>query len=344
MMNACMDDVFGRAKGGKARAEVMTPTERTDAARKAAAARWAGPTISATHVGTLKIGDAEIPCAVLEDGTRLLTQAGFLGALGRSTKPKGRSQTVADGLPPFLNTISLQPLITPEIVKSTVPVVFRTVTGAKALGYRAELLPQVCNLFLEARDQDLLAEQQQGIAAKCDVLIRGLAQVGIVALVDEATGYQRDRARDALAKILEHFIAKELQPYVPTFPNDYYAELFRLRGLDYPTDSVKRPQYFGMLTNDIVYKRLAPGVLAELKRVTPKDETGRHKQKLFQRLTANMGYPKLREHLGGVVATMKLSRDYHQFVQNLDRLYPRYGETMALPLDYQNEKDDGKGL
>jgi hypothetical protein len=114
--------------------------------------------------------------------------------------------------------------------------------------------------------------------------------------------------------------------------------------LDYLADSVKRPQYFGVLTNDIVYKRLAPGVLAELKRVTPKSETGRHKQKLFQRLTNNIGYPKLREHLGGVIAIMKLSKDYLDFIAKLDSLYPRYGETIPLPLDYQQEGDDGKGI
>jgi hypothetical protein len=70
----------------------------------------------------------------------------------------------------------------------------------------------------------------------------------------------------------------------------------------------------------------------------------RHKQKLFQRLTTNVGYPKLREHLGGVVATMKLSNDYHDFIAKLDRLAPRYGETIPLPLDYRREDDDGMGI
>lgn len=78
--------------------------------------------------------------------------------------------------------------------------------------------------------------------------------------------------------------------------------------LDYPTESVKRPQYFGTLTNDIVYKRLAPGVLTELKKVIPKTETGRRKGALSQGLTRNIGYPKLREHLGATVAFMKLSK------------------------------------
>ncbi len=124
--------------------------------------------------------------------------------------------------------------------------------------------------------------------------------MGIIALVDEATGYQDLRAKNALAKILEAFIAKELQAWVYTFPEDFYRELFRLRDLEFPKDTVKKPQYFGHLTNDIVYKRLAPGVLNELKRLTPRDEKGRRKHKYFQMLTSNVGYPKLREHLGSV--------------------------------------------
>jgi hypothetical protein len=175
-----------------------------------------------------------------------------------------------------------------------------------------------------------------------DILMRALANVGIVALVDEATGYQRDRASDALAKILEAFIAKELQPYVPTFPQDFYKEMFRLRDLDFPQDSVKRPQYFGLLTNDIIYKRLAPGVLDELKRATPKLESGRYKDKLFQRLSTNKGYLKLREHLGSVVTAMKLSDNWDDFIRKLDRLHPRFGDT--IPLDFDSAPDNGKGL
>ncbi len=102
---------------------------------------------------------------------------------------------------------------------------------------------------------------------------RDRLHVGIISLVDEATGYQEFRQRDALARILEAFIDKELQPWVQTFPSDYYSELFRLRGLDYPTGTVQRPQYFGHLTNDIVYKRIAPGVLEELKTVTEKTDS-----------------------------------------------------------------------
>jgi hypothetical protein len=122
--------------------------------------------------------------------------------------------------------------------------------------------------------------------------------------------------------------------------------MFRLRGLDYPADTVQRPRYFGLLTNDIVYDRLAPGVLTELKRVNPKTESGRRKHKNFQWLTNNKGYPKLREHLGAVVATMHLSADWHDFIAKLDKFYPRQGKPTQLSFDYQGERteDDGKGL
>jgi hypothetical protein len=162
--------------------------------------------------------------------------------------------------------------------------------------------------------------------------------VGIIALVDEATRYQEMRARNALAQILEAYVAKELQPWIHTFPPGYYSELFRIRGLKYPGSSVGRSQYFGHLTNDIVYKRLAPGVQAELKKVTPRYESGTLKHKYFQRLTQNVGYPKLREHLGSVVTLMKLSKDWADFAIKLDRIHPRIGDTIPLPFD------DGLGL
>ena len=117
--------------------------------------------------------------------------------------------------------------------------------------------------------------------------------------------------------------------------------MFRLRGLQYPKDTVERPQYFGTLTNDVVYARLAPGVLNELKKVTPRSESGNRRHKYFQRLTTNVGYPKLREHLGSVVAIMKLSRTWTEFMNNLDRLHPRYGTTIPMELTFE---DDATGL
>lgn len=341
------EEPTGRARGGHARAERLTPEQRSEIARQGAAARHSGAVLKATHGSSdnpLKIGNVEIPCYVLEDDRRVLSLGGMVRALGISIGGTGRRQ--GDRLYRFATQKSLEPFIFNDLVnRMENPVRFQAPTGGvPGTGYEATILPDLCEAVLAAREADALRPDQLPIAKRCEVLVRGLARVGIIALVDEATGYQRDRAQDALARVLEAFIAKELQPYVATFPTDYYQEMFRLRGLNYPHSSVRRPQYFGMLTNDIVYKRLAPGVLDELKRVTPKLESGRHKNKLYQRLTNNLGYPKLREHLGSIVTMMKLSSSWHEFMERLDRLHPRYGETMQLPLEYKKDEDDGKGL
>jgi hypothetical protein len=156
--------------------------------------------------------------------------------------------------------------------------------GNPAHGYEATILPDICAVIIEAKLLGKLRRDLEHIAERAAILQHGFATVGIIALVDEATGYQDLRARDALAHILEKFVAKELRPWVKTFPADFYREIFRLNGWEY-SENCGRPSVLGHWTNNIVYKRLAPGVLEELRRLTPRDDRGRLKNKLFQWLT-----------------------------------------------------------
>lgn len=349
-MNA--NEPKGRAKGGVAAAKSQTPEQLTARGKKGALVRWGTPSLPikrATHGSAdkpLKIGDVEIPCYVLEDETRVLSQRGLISGLGMV---KGSTRSGDDQLTVLANGLLEKSFITKdmaEVIKS--PIRFKPPHGGRAAyGYPATVLADLCEGILSARAAGALDARQANLAKQCEILVRGFARVGIIALVDEATGFQRDRAKDALAKILETFIAKELQPWVRTFPADFYQELFRLRGLSFPGGSVRRPQYFGVLTNDIVYNRLAPGVLEELRRVTPRNDDGRPKAKYFQSLTSNTGYPKLREHLGKVIAMMQLSSDYPDFKLKLERLLPPQN-TDQLRLQLENgvntEEDDGKGI
>ncbi len=336
----------GRAAGGLARARATSPEKRQEQASAAAQARWATPLIRATHGSAdhpLRIGEVELPCYVLEDGRRVLSMRGVLTGLGMSTGTAGRS---GDRLLSFASGRTMSEHISSELLNRLAkPIKFAPPSGGPVgYGYEATTLPDLCDAVLQARKMGKLLKQQDHIADQCELLVRGFARVGIIALIDEATGYEKDRAADSLARILEAFIAKELQPWVKTFPADYYEQLFRLRGLDYQKDTPKRPQYFGVLTTDIIYRRLAPGVLEELKRVSTKSESGRRKNKLFQNLTQNIGYPKLREHLGSVVTLMKLSADYNDFQLKLDRIHPLFGKTMPLPFGETPIQDDGRGL
>jgi hypothetical protein len=329
------DASIGKAKGGYARAEVLSPKERSDIAKKAARMRW-GKTPKAEYKGSLMIGDHELPCFVLNDGRRVISGRGMTTAIGMKGRGQGTSRIASLLRKKSSNNNDLALAIEN-------PVVFDSGAPMLTQGYEAPVLVQLCEAILDAKDSGALkTDEEERYYRSCYVLTRAFAKVGIIALVDEATGYQRDRANDALAKILEAFIAKELQPYIPTFPPDYYEELFRLRGLEFPRDKVQRPQYFGVLTNDIVYRRLAPGVLDQLKNVVPRNEAGRPTAKYFQKLTSNLGYPKLREHLGAVVAVMKLSDTYPDFISKLDRIKPRYGQQMSF--DYEATVDTGTGI
>lgn len=330
-----------KAGAARARAASLSAERRSEIAKRAADSRWTKDLPTAHYVGEIKIGDVALQCAVLEDGTRILTQSDMMRALGRARQAKGRAYYDADvNMPAFLTAKNLKPFISSDLEVTSSQVEFKLPSGQRAFGYRAELLPKVCEVYLKARDADALVATQEHVAEQADLLIRGLASVGIIALVDEATGYQRDRATDALAQILEEFIAKELRPWVKTFPDQFYEELFRLRGLSFPKDSVKKPKYFGHLTNDIVYARLAPAVLDELRKTTPKNDAGRRQHHFHRKLTDDIGHPKLREHMAAVIAVMQLSDDYETFIANLDRVRPSFVKTPLLA----HGADSGRGI
>ena len=347
--------VAGRARGGYARAANLSVERRKAIAREAARARWTGDFPVAVGEGAIKIGKKDIGCAVLSDGRRIITQADFLRSLSRSRSPKAGTGVLStvDELPFFLQAEALKQFITEDLRTSTKPIFYITLSGAKGVGYDAQLLTKTCEVYLRYRDAlategHAIPKRYEKIFIACDIAMRSLAGVAIIALIDEATGYQYQRPKDALSRILEAFIAKELRPWVHTFPEDYYRELFRLRGAAYNPSSVKRPMYFGHLTNDIIYARLAPQVLQELRKRGERTASGRLRYHHHRRLTDDIGHPKLRELLASVVTIMKLSRDYTEFYDRLNVLHPKYHTTLMLPLpepaNFDNEAMPGSGF
>ena len=248
---------MGASKGGLARAESMSPDARSAVAKKAAMARWGHSIPRASHYGELAIGGMSIPCAVLADGTRVLTQWGFYRAIGRSGRPAGAAGPMSKRWLPFLALDNLKP----SFPKSWPIRQSRSCSSSRAASRLTGIGRRCCQRSATSTEGPGGGGPAQDAAQVRDcvrALVRGLAHVGIIALVDEATGYQADRARDALAKILERFIAKELRPWVKTFPAEFYEHLFRLRGWQWKGMTVNRPQVVAHYTKDLVYARLAP--------------------------------------------------------------------------------------
>lgn len=306
--------------------------------------------VRAIKSGELKIGQRVIPCAVLEPTEsekppkRVLSQAGFLRAIGRARSPKAGTGILStvDDLPFFLQAEVLKPFITEDLRMSTKPILYQ-VKNVQLNGYDAEILPQVCEVYLNLRDEWLKKHKEipgryERIIAACDMLMRGLAHVGIIALVDEATGYQEIRDRLALRAILDKFLRKEFADWAKRFPDEFYKQMFRLRGWQWRGMRVNRPSVVGRYTNDLVYQRLAPGILVELQKRNPKDEKGHREGKHHQLLTDDIGLPALQNHLFATTKFMEASATWDQFYRSMQRAFPKLNSTMLLNFP---EPDEG---
>lgn len=319
------------SKGGRVRAEKLSKEERREIAKAGAQARWlkADPAREALPRAVygaddrpVRIGELEIPCYVLNDERRVLTAAGLQMAMsiaqGGSMK-KGMSR-----LELFISGKGISPFIFNELKgRVASPIIFITTGGAKAYGYEAEMLVELCEAVLAARAAGALQKQQLTIAHRCEMIVRGLARVGIVALVDEVTGFQEHRRRDALHNILKAYISPELLPWTQRFPDVFYEEMFRLHGWDYDPSSVRRPGVVGKFTNQFVYEQLPSGVLDELRRKNPKSETGHRKLRHHQFLTEDVGHPHLEKQITKIVTLMQAAETWPQFKRLFQRVFSK---------------------
>jgi hypothetical protein len=186
----------------------------------------------------------------------------------------------------------------------------------------ANLIPEICEIWLKARDAGVLQPSQEAIARKADALMRALVRVAIIALVDEATGYQEVRDRDELHRILAAYINQDMLPWSQRFPTDFYQELFRLKGWPYNPPSLKRPQIVGKITNDLIYAKLPEGVLKDLREKNPVVSGGRRRYKHHQFLTSDIGNPHLEKQVAAVTTLMRVSNTWQGFMRLFEKAYP----------------------
>ncbi len=330
-----MDDetIDPRVKGGIARRDALSPERRQEIGRKGAEARWNSGMPRATHEGVIEIGAAEIVCAVLEDGQRVLTQSSFMKALGRSRQAKGRQYFASDAdMPAFLTAHNLKPFISNDLAVSSSQIEFRPLKGGRAFGYSADLLPLVCEVFLDALEAKKVLKSQMHIAERAKILHRGLSRVGIAGLVDEATGYQEVRDRMALRAILDTYVSKELAAWEKRFPDDFYREMYRLRGWEWKSGTTKRTHAVAQYTKDLVYMRIAPELLAALEKLNPTDEKGHRKAHHHRWLSVDVGQPALAQHFIALLALMKAADTWDQFKAMVKRSLPYVSKVDDLPM------------
>lgn len=298
------------------------------------------PVLKATHTGTLTINEIKISCAVLEDGRRVISERSISDALGIKHSggywARRRKGTV---LPRYLYPKSLEPFVTDDLrQKLSIPTFYKALNGVNSAGLPAEILPQVCDVWIKAGEAGTINEANVHIPKTAYILLSGFAAVGIIALVDEATGYQDVRPRDALQRYLDAFLLKEHAKWAKRFPDEFFQLVFQMRGWKWDELTTKRTPFMGRLINDLVYERLAPLVLQELRERNPPNEKGNRRAKHHQFLTPQIGHPKLQEHIFALMALLKASGlNRRRFQAMVDAALPRYGHT--IPIQFMEQDD-----
>ena len=279
-----------------------------------------------THFGVWILDpekDTKIECYVMDNEERVLSLRGAartIGLLGNGSQALERNLS-AQCITPYLS-IKLKRWLDKSRM-GELPT-YRGKRGQKFLPFEASLFVDLCTAYVDAmHDGVLQTEKQVQTAKRLYGIMTAFAKTGLVAVIDEVTGYQADRNKDALQKILEAYISEELLPWAKRFPEEFYKQIFRLKGWKYK-GKAKTP-YVGTLTNEYVYHYLPQGVLEELKNKTPKSSAGNRINRYHQFLTEDAGIPNLENQLQQMMALMKAADTWDEF----DRLFKK---AMGRPL------------
>lgn len=273
----------------------------------------------------LRIGDIEIPCYVLNNEKRVLVLGEMIKALGMAPGSAGKGGN--DRLASFASGNRVKPFIPNELMNMIEnPIRFKPPTGGViAYGYEATILIDICNSILDANKAGVLQKQQSHIAERADVLIRSFAKTGIIAVIDEVTGFQAAREKDALQQFLDKFLLEENAKWVKTFPDEFFEMIFKMKGWTWHYASTKKPGVVGHYINDLVYSRIAPNVLTDLKVKNPVIKPGYRKYKHPQFISSEFGHPKLKEHLSALIALGKGSAfNWNTFKRLVARAFPKF--------------------
>ena len=278
--------------------------------------------LKATHEGTIELGDKMLSVAVLSDGTRIITQSAVFKAFGRTKRGRAKDDIRVLNRPAFMDANNLQAFINNGLDGVLNKIDFEALNGSKSDGFNAEILPMMCKVYLDARENNVLLKQQLPLARASEILLIALSKLGMIALVDEATGYQYGRERFELQKILKAYISEEVLKWQLTFTDDFYKEIFRLWGVSFIPKNIKRkPMFIGNLTNKYIYDQLPDGVLEVLKGNTPKTDSGNYRHRFHQSLTPDVGREHLRKQITEVTTLMSIARSKQEFQELFKRKY-----------------------
>lgn len=319
------DEPTGKA-GGLARAAVLTDERKKEIAKIAALARWGA---QATHKGNFqKEFGIDVDCYVLNDPgkTPVMSQRGMATALGLSSRGNAFPRFASGkAIAPYLGADLLEKIAKP--LKFQWPGAGAQQPPSEINGYDATLLIDVCKAILEAESAGHLSSNQAGIAKQARIILNASAKQGIRDLVYALAGY--DQTRQEVIEAFKLYVREEAREYEKEFPDQLYAEWYRLYNL--PKPERNKPFKFKHLTVEHVYHPVArsKGKIYELTQVTRAASSERWK-KLHQFLS-EIGVKALRTQLGQTLGIAQVSRTKEEYEANIRRVFGDASGQTELP-------------
>lgn len=242
----------------------------------------------AKYNGVLKLGRFLVDCYVLDTGERVISLRAVVRAISGSDSSALENYIGIKPLEQYLNVN--------DIMKGLIEFKIPGIPNISK-GITAERFLDICQAYVNALDSGFLTtERQNEIAIKCSILLSACAKVGIIALIDEATGYQYIRQPDELELKLKLFIAEEMREWEKTFPDGLWEQFGRLDHWKEPLH--KRPKWWGKLVMELIYDALDKDVSDHLRENKP---TPIHGQNYHQWLTENYGLKQLLSHINQII-------------------------------------------
>lgn len=274
----------------------------------------------AKWMGTLPIGEAELPVFVLDNGVRVISRTGATGLL---TNRKG-----GGNLESYLRVEALEGYIPPDLPGLSIEFELEEVVNKRVIGFSAETFIEICRSYVKALgDEALKTPRQIEIAVKASMFLASCAKVGLIALIDEATGYQYDRAVDALQIKLKAFLAEEMREWEKTFPNELWIEFGRLT--KWHGSVTQRPKYWGHLVTELVYGYLDADVTNWLKENHPQPRHGRN---WHQWLSEQYGLQKLVQHIYILIGVAKTCYNMRELREKMAEMFGKGPVQLTLYL------------
>jgi hypothetical protein len=332
-----MNKLDNKSKGGLARAESLTAEERSDIAKKGAEARWDKSLPTVLLGAKLTLGGISVDCYVTEDGERLIAGRGMQDVLKLVDDSLQKSQQKSGSrLTRLLKYKLIKPLIYKDKAEDYFEPKKRRYKGRIIAGFNAEMLVDICEGMLEARTNGVLKTARQSIiAGQCELIMRGLAKTGIVALIDEATGYEKFRPTDGLRNYFDSILKNDLAAWSKRFPDEFYENIYKLKGWEWSGMSTNRFSVVGKYTNDLVWERIVPGLKEELNKRNPKDGKGNRQRKHHEYLNDDVGDKLFSQQMFTILALQraclnKSGDKWNHFISMMDDVLPKRGTTIDL--------------